>query len=353
MTHYSLLKPYILSRDRYCCSYCGRRYNAGKLGIDHFYPRIKYPELANDLENMVLSCAECNAIKGGIDPTNLIFNPRSGNYSDHVERLSTGYLSGKTPLGKSTIHTLKLNRPNLVSWRHSELLNSVSLREILVALSKMDDADKFIDGFGSYESEYALDLYRRLEDLTRVPFVSDDEGKIAETKIMDWTTIGKELTPYVMAYFKKNPTELQAVDPYLFERIIAEYFASIGCNVKLLGQNPKTGADILAVRTDDPVGVDIRYLIEVKRTKQKVGIQAIDRVLGTFSREKPERGWDKTIIVSRSGFTNFHATSRDKLDKLGMHLKGTEDIIQYLQSYKPRPDGGLWLPYGWDCGLNC
>ena len=129
---------------------------------------------------------------------------------------------------------------------------------------------------------------------------------------------------------------------------MAEYFASLGFKVKLLGRNPRTGADIIAVRTEDSIGVEIRYMIEVKRHKNLIGIEEIDRVLGALHREKERIGWHLALVVSVSGFKDFRSTNPEHLKMLGIELKDGADVASYLRSYKPRPEGGLWLPRRWD-----
>jgi hypothetical protein len=232
------------------------------------------------------------------------------------------------------------------------------MSDIISSLSDLGDCEDLVARLNDpSEENYDVraliqDLHQRLITLSAAPETFEEDGSPATADAVNWHEIEKELTPYVMAHFKNSPDDLSSVDPLLFEKIIAEYFASIDCSVKLLGQNPKTGADILAVRTDDTVGLEIRYMIEVKRWKHKVGIEVIDRVLGTMTREKPSLGWNIGIIVSLAGFKEFRNTNVESLRNLGIYLKGKKEIVDYLRSYTPRPDGGLWLPNGWDSGLS-
>ena len=358
MADYSKYTAFIRRRDRFQCCYCGRRDLFGEFDLDHFLPKARYPALVEDRENIVLACHPCNCAKGGFDPTGLILNPRKDDYTDHLALQQNGVLVAKSDIGRSTLEVLQLNRPSLVSWRQQEERLRETLASLLKTLSGIDGLDELLAGGTGAEEDTAdkrawiLDLYQRLSDLAGPPTVLDEVGRVALVQAIDWTQVGKELTPYVMAHLGSSPYDLEAIDPYLFEKVIAEYFASIRCKVTLLGQNPRTGADMLAVRADDPVGVEIRYMIEVKRWKTRVGIEVIDRVLGTFTREKPEYGWDKMLIISRAGFKDFRGTDEERLKCLGIHLKGTSDIAAYLRAYKPRPDGGLWLPQGWNAQGN-
>lgn len=53
----------IFRRDEYKCQYCGIRPGSEELTIDHIIPRCKGGQTT--WQNCVLSCIECNSIKGG------------------------------------------------------------------------------------------------------------------------------------------------------------------------------------------------------------------------------------------------------------------------------------------------
>jgi hypothetical protein len=353
---YQKYKAYVRKRDRYKCLYCGRPDHFGEFCLEHFQPKMKYPGLADKRENLLLACPACNAFKGNYDPTDIV-NPLIEDYSKYFAEQSDGSLTATTTEGQRTLAVLNLNRPQLRAWRQQERRLRDSITDILTSLSSLGDFDDLVaklnDPSGENYDARALiqDLHSRLSNMSQVPETFEEDGSPAVAAAVSWTQVDKELTPFVMSHFKNSPGDLTSVDPLLFEKIIAEYFASIECRVELLGQNPKTGADILAVRTDDAVGLEIRYMIEVKRWKQKVGIEVIDRVLGTLTREKPTFGWNIGLIVSLAGFKNFRATDAESLKKLGVYLKGKEEVLDYLRSYKPRPDGGLWIHDGWDAGI--
>jgi hypothetical protein len=74
--------------------------------------------------NLALACFHDNSFKGtnlsGIDPhTNRItrlFNPRRHKWERHF-RWDGPYLVGKTPIGRATIATLRINLPHRVAHR--------------------------------------------------------------------------------------------------------------------------------------------------------------------------------------------------------------------------------------------
>ncbi len=151
-----------------------------------------------------------------------------------------------------------------------------------------------------------------------------------------------------MAFARHIPGALDKIDPLVLEHLIGEYFASQGCRVYLVGRNPRTGADLMVIKTEIPSGTEIRCLVEVKRLKRRVGIEEIDRVLGVLVRERDKMKWHEALVCSATGFKRFRATTPRELKRHGVHLRGREDILRFLEEYRPRADGGLWLPVGWN-----
>ena len=58
---YRKARQKVLSRDGHVCMYCGSNDN---LTVDHVLPIAKHPELAMELDNMVIACKPCNSRKG-------------------------------------------------------------------------------------------------------------------------------------------------------------------------------------------------------------------------------------------------------------------------------------------------
>ncbi len=53
----------VLIRDEYTCQYCGKKFPASELTIDHIIPRVKGGKTTWD--NVVACCKKCNEKKGG------------------------------------------------------------------------------------------------------------------------------------------------------------------------------------------------------------------------------------------------------------------------------------------------
>lgn len=56
----------IFLRDEYVCQYCGRRYSAHRLSLDHVLPKSRGGPTTWD--NIVCCCLDCNVRKGGRTP---------------------------------------------------------------------------------------------------------------------------------------------------------------------------------------------------------------------------------------------------------------------------------------------
>lgn len=65
MFGYADKKTYLLERENYCCIYCGIHASKAKMEIEHVVPKSKGG--TDSLNNLVLSCHECNQAKGSQD----------------------------------------------------------------------------------------------------------------------------------------------------------------------------------------------------------------------------------------------------------------------------------------------
>ena len=154
----------------------------------------------------------------------------------------------------------------------------------------------------------------------------------------------RKLTPELIRHLKRNEDDLRRIDPHVFEHLVAEFLAGRGFgDVRLVGTNPKTAADIYAAQVDDSIGIEHRYFIEVKRWKDKVGVEVIDRVHGAFIGERARIGWHAAIIVSVSGFKEIEKYTPYELRMMGIELKDRGDLLRWRKDYRQREDG-LWLP---------
>ena len=99
----------VLARDEHRCQYCGRRFPAGQLSLDHVTPRSRGG--TTSWENLVCACLGCNVKKAGRTPQEA-----------HMSLVRRPIRPKRSPL-----LTLKLRNPKYESWRtwietaHSEV----------------------------------------------------------------------------------------------------------------------------------------------------------------------------------------------------------------------------------------
>ncbi len=153
----------------------------------------------------------------------------------------------------------------------------------------------------------------------------------------------KKLTPDLVRHLQHKTDDLSKLNEYLFEEIVAELLAQQGYeNVKLVGRNPNTSADIFAIQSIKPSGVKVRLFVEVKKWKKKVGIAVINSVYGAMMIEQPIFGCNAAMIVSIEGFTKTQKISANALEMRGIYLKDKTDLTKWLNGYIPNKNG-LWL----------
>lgn len=170
------------------------------------------------------------------------------------------------------------------------------------------------------------------------------ENKITSIDVSDVIAKAKELTPYLITYLKNHGDDLRKLSWQVFEHLIAEFFASWGYeDVRIVGRNPQTAADIIAMRKSDASGVKIRYFIEVKRWKNSVGVEVVDRVIGALLAERERFGWHLGMIVTISDFKKMEKYKPSQLSMLGIELRDGNDVRCWLQEYQFHRQG-LWLP---------
>jgi DNA-binding CsgD family transcriptional regulator len=154
----------------------------------------------------------------------------------------------------------------------------------------------------------------------------------------------KRLEPSLIEHLQRHNDDLKRIHPHVFEHLFAEFLAARGfTDVRLVGRNPRTSADIFAAKFIPEAEIPIKVFVEVKRWRDTVGIGVINEVLGAFLGEKERFGWSAAIIVTVGGFKDFEKWSREELALKGLFLKERDDLFRYLEGYKQHPNG-LWLP---------
>lgn len=123
----SKTKAEVRERAQNACEYCRLRQDDSPLAalhIEHIIPKVHGG--TDDLDNLALACIDCNLHKGtnlaGIDPlTNdltELFHPRRQDWAEHFGWQGI-YLTGETPVGRTTIRVLNMNSDDQLALRSS------------------------------------------------------------------------------------------------------------------------------------------------------------------------------------------------------------------------------------------
>lgn len=115
------IREQVRQRARYACEYCGVHETdaGGLLTVDHFHPQAHGGQ--NSPENLLYCCARCNQYKADYCPLDVndptLWNPIRESSESHFVLVADGTLYPLTPTGIFTLQRLRLNRPQLVTYR--------------------------------------------------------------------------------------------------------------------------------------------------------------------------------------------------------------------------------------------
>src|SRR5262249_45987360 len=144
---------------------------------------------------------------------------------------------------------------------------------------------------------------------------------------------------------KANTADLEKVRWDVFEHVVGEFLAFSGFqDIQLVGRDDSTSADIAAVFVVPKIGTTIRYFIEVKQWRGRLGVRVIDEILGGMVGERDKFGWAVGMLVAPGGVSNFRKFKRNgEIEMKGVFVKQKQDVLKWLNDYRPSKDG-LWLP---------
>ncbi|MCM3620334.1 HNH endonuclease [Sutcliffiella horikoshii] len=136
-----------------CCAYCRSPLGVTDAGsISHFLPKSKYPSFAYNLENLVLSCNYCSRLKGNKMPLDkngneIIINPKTDVYEDHIKTDNNGVLIGVTNKGINTIELFQLNRKPLIESRIKRTILNLSKDNSYAVIEQILNNTGFYNNF--------------------------------------------------------------------------------------------------------------------------------------------------------------------------------------------------------------
>jgi hypothetical protein len=118
------LEALVRQRAKGLCEYCRFPERLAEVPFQVEHIIAKQHGGPTEGHNLALSCAFCNRYKGpnlsGVDPMTKavvrLFDPRKQLWAEHFE-WNGAVLMGKTNIGRATIRTLAINRPDAVLVR--------------------------------------------------------------------------------------------------------------------------------------------------------------------------------------------------------------------------------------------
>lgn len=131
------------------------------------------------------------------------------------------------------------------------------------------------------------------------------------------------------SHLKRQYTDIHSITPRRFEELIAEIFRGLGWDASLTKQTRDMGVDIYIFNNSS----GDQAIVECKRYKGNVGIEAVDRLLGV----QLAMGQDRAYLVTSSKFSQ-PAQERVKsphLAKKGFELNliDAEQLLRHLGSF--------------------
>ncbi len=192
--HWQSWKKLIADHCDGCCIYCaipeGRFGGIRNFHIEHFRPKVKYPQFENDISNLYLACSICNVLKcddwpadpmpdhsapGYPDPTmtdyNSLFSVNPHSYE----------LESNTTAGKYLVERILLNRFQLILERRLDHTLRAS-QDILEWLTHTADIMT-----KSEERELVKLMYAMLQVQTKVitsrPYQDSDTKRVSVKKV--------------------------------------------------------------------------------------------------------------------------------------------------------------------------
>jgi len=153
-----------------------------------------------------------------------------------------------------------------------------------------------------------------------------------------------QLTTDLIAHLRSHYSDILKIPPYVFEHLVAEFFARWQyADVRTVGRDPSTGADIHALLRESKAGIEQRIFIEVKRIVAPVEIDVIRALHGAISLERVKYGWNLGMLVTTSQFREYRIMKDVAFEHFGVFLKSEADLRHWLNDYIPHPSG-LHLP---------
>ena len=149
------LVPLLKEMTQGHCAFCDRKFSEDdSVEIEHFIPKINFPESAFEWENLFPICRKCNSKKGEKHNEGLL-KPDSKNYKFHkhfsFENIKTCKIIPKSTEAEITKKIYDLNRSTLLKARKKELEEIEERIADKRKISQLESKQKIINNFFNYE----------------------------------------------------------------------------------------------------------------------------------------------------------------------------------------------------------
>ncbi len=147
------------------------------------------------------------------------------------------------------------------------------------------------------------------------------------------------ITTELIEYLKRHPKAMYEIRPRQFEELIAEILASYGWEVKLTPPIKDGGYDIFAISKEIKTGLQTSWIIECKKyaSENKVGVDIVRALYGVKANLNVANALLATTSYFTKGVQDFKASRYD------IELKDYGDIIEWINQYRPNPNGKLYI----------
>lgn len=146
------------------------------------------------------------------------------------------------------------------------------------------------------------------------------------------------ITSELIKYLSNHPRALYQLMPRQFEELIAEILASYGWQVQLSTPSRDGGYDLFAI-AKDAAGLETSWIIECKKysEERKVGVDVIRSLFGM----KLDLKVANAMLATTSHFS--HSAHEYKASRYDLQLRDYEGILEWINSYRPNPNGRLYI----------
>ena len=150
----------------------------------------------------------------------------------------------------------------------------------------------------------------------------------------------RAISAELIKHLANHPEELYNIRPRQFEELIAEILASYGWEVQLTPATRDGGYDLFAIAKDAKTATQTSWIIECKKyaADNKVGI---DIVRGLYGLKCELRGVGNAMLATTSDFSRD--AKKYKASRYDLTLKNYRGILEWINTYRPNPDGKLYI----------